>query len=65
MGLWEREKSHGCDHKRDFFSRTIFGEEFQTEAVFLALVRKGITGTALPALLLSNEPRRLALTLEP
>lgn len=58
----EERKSEGCDHKRDFFSRTIFGEAFQTVAVLLALVRKRITGTARPALPLSDESRRLALT---
>lgn len=58
----EERKSEWCDHKRDFFSRTIFGEAFQTVAVLLALVRKRITGTAQPALPLSDESRRLALT---
>jgi hypothetical protein len=34
-------------------------------AALLALVRKGITGTSLPAFPLSSEPRGLALTPEP
>lgn len=40
-------ESEGWDGTRDFFIQTIFGELFQNVWVPLALVRKGITSTAL------------------